>query len=329
MTEPQLAAGNVGEIDRRTYLGGSDIAAILGIDPYGKTPLSCYLAKIGEAQGITDPDKLLFLKRRKRFEEPIVQMLREEFAGNIVAVNARYVDPVHPFMAAELDFEWADENGEIQNGEIKTVSPFAFNENAGWGEQGTDDIPIHYAAQVQWGLGIKSRQTCVVAALAGLDTMAFYRVERDEETIDGMRAAAVDFWTNHVLARVAPAPTTYADALRLYRQKKGRPVELDDQAAAALEDLRLVRQELAALEGDMAELELKVAKAICAAWNVPDDTEPPKDNALLVHNGRTIATWAAGRGAHLDQARLAKEHPELKAAYTVPHYFRAFRFPKT
>ena len=320
---------NVGDIDRRTYIGGSDAAAILGLDPYGKTPLTVYLAKRGELGGVPDPDREKFFRRRKRFEEPIVAMLREEYDGEIVAVNARYVDPEHDFLAAEIDFEWADSDGVIQNGEIKTVSPFAFNEGAGWGEAGTDQVPIHYHAQVMHGLGVTRRNTCILAALAGLDTMVFYRIERDDETIEGMREAAAAFWRGNVLAGVPPEPITMSDALALFRRRNGTPVELDDEAAAAFENLRLIRGEVKALEGDEAETELAVAKAICKAWGVPDDGEPPEDNAVLTHKGRTLGKWARGRGAYLDQKRLALDHPEIKAAYTVPTAFRTFRFSKT
>jgi putative phage-type endonuclease len=320
---------SVGEKDRRTYLGGSDVAAVLGIDPYGKTPLTCYLAKIGELQGTIDAEKKKFLARRKRWESPIVEMLREEFDGKIVAVNQRYVDPEHDFLAAEIDFEWADADGVIQNGEIKTVSPFAFNEGAGWGAAGSDEIPVHYHAQVMHGLMVTGRQTCILAAMAGLDTMVFYRIERDDETISGMREAEVSFWRDHVLAKVPPEPITMSDAMRLFNRRKGRPVELDDEAAEAFENLRLVRDKIKAFEGDQAALELLVAKFVCKAWSV-DETliEVVADNALLTHSGATLGKWAAGKGSHLDQARLASEYPEIKKALTVEHFFRSFRFTK-
>lgn len=331
---------DVGAIDRKAYIGGSDIAALLGLDPYGKTPLTVYLAKIGEREGIIDPDKKKFLERRKRWEGPIVQMLREEFDGEIVSVNGRYVDEAHDFLAAEIDFEWRDADGSIQNGEIKTVSPFAFNERAGWGSAGTDEIPIHYHAQVMHGLGVTGRRTCIVCAMAGLDTMVFYRVDRDEEAIAGMRDVAVRFWRENVEARVPPAPLTMGDVMTLYRRFSGKPVELDDDHAQALQDLRAVREEIAALEGDEAELELKVAKFIAEAWSVElvlersktrvTATLPPEvdDNATLMHNGAILATWAAGRGAHLDQKKLKTDQPDLVREYTVPHYFRSFRFRK-
>lgn len=322
------APQDVGAIDRRTYIGGSDAAAVLGLDPYGKTPLTVYLAKLGESQGITDPEKLKFLARRKRWEGPIVEMLREEFDGKIVATNARYVDQEHGFLAAEIDFEWADGDGVVQNGEIKTVSPFAFNEGAGWGEAGTDEIPVHYHAQVMHGLGVTGRQTCIVAAMAGLDTMVFYRVERDEDTIADMRSAMLAFWNEHVLAKLPPEPITMGDVARLMNRRNGRPVELAAEIAEAFANLREVRQQMKALEGDEAELELKVAKAICAEWGIAEGTEPAADNAILTFEGRTLGTWKKGSGSHLDQARLASEHPEIKKAYTVPHYYRTFRFSR-
>lgn len=319
----------VGDHDRRLYIGGSDAAAILGLDPFGKTPLTVYLAKRGELEtGAPDPEREKFLRRRKRWEEPIVAMLREEYDGEIVAVNRRFIEREHEFLGAEIDFEWRDGNGQLQNGECKTVSPFAFNENAGWGEAGTDQIPVHYAAQVLHGLSVMRRKVCIVAALAGLDTMTFYRVERDEEAIADLRAAEVSFWQNHVLAGVPPEPISLADVGRLWNRRNGRPVEVDEETAGKIEHLRQARGELKAIDGDAKELELDVAKAICKAWGVEEGVEPPEDNAIITLGGRKIATWARGRSTSLDQKGLAAAHPDIKAQFTREHHFRAFRFPK-
>lgn len=330
------------EMDRRTYIGGSDIAAILGVDPYGKTPLTVYQAKRGELEGRMDPEKIRFLQRRKRWEGPIIEMLREEFDGQIVAANQRYPDAEHDFLAAEIDFEWIDGDGNPQNGEIKTVSPFAFNERSGWGEAGTADIPVHYHAQVMFGLGIKradriARTSCVTAAMAGLDSMAFYRVDRDDETIAGIRDIAVRFWNENVLAGVPPEPLDMADVGRLFNKRWGRPVDLDLEAAEAFERLRMVRAQIAALEGDQAEAELEVAKFVCKQWGLAEPAlekdgkvvvDHVKENSALMFDGRVLGTWNAGRGSHLDQKRLAAEKPEIKLEYTVPHFYRTFRFAK-
>ena len=72
------------EPDRRLYLGGSDAAAIMGVGAYGRTPLVCYRAKVGESVEVMDAEKRRFLERRKRWEGPIFEMLREEFDAEIV-----------------------------------------------------------------------------------------------------------------------------------------------------------------------------------------------------------------------------------------------------
>jgi hypothetical protein len=41
-----------------------------------------------------------------------------------------------------------------------------------------------------------------------------------------------------------------------------------------------------------------------------------------------VVTYARTRGAHLDQRRLREEKPEITAAYTNEHFYRALRAAK-
>lgn len=41
------------------------------------------------------------------------------------------------------------------------------NTDAGWGRAGTDRVPLHYAAQVQWGLGILGLERAILTVLHG------------------------------------------------------------------------------------------------------------------------------------------------------------------
>ena len=129
----------VGELDRRTYVGGSRVSAIMGLDPERqgnrKTALTEYLSIIGELEGKPDAERLAFFEWRKEWEPVVVKRLKREFDAQIVSVNQRYRDPVHEFMAAEIDFEWMDETNHpatVENGEIKTVHPLAYTEKQGW-----------------------------------------------------------------------------------------------------------------------------------------------------------------------------------------------------
>ena len=188
--------------NRSKYLGGSDIAAVLGISPY-KTAIDLWLDKITPPR--EDGRNARAKSRGARLEPYIVDMIQEEHGLEIVKRNQRYIDSEVPYFASEIDCETADENVEI-----KTVHPFKSKE---WGELETDQLPLHYVAQVQWGLGITGRDRCRVFALIG-DDLRPYVVERDEETIVAMRERAADFWTRYVLAKLRP-PMDFADSKTL------------------------------------------------------------------------------------------------------------------
>ena len=156
--------------DRTTYIGGSDVASILGVSPW-KSAFALYLEKTGASvEEETPADKAKIFRRGKRWEPIVVEMLVDELRERgheveLVAQNQRYADPTFPFLAAEIDLELLID-GEPTNGEAKTVIPFAAKF---WGEEETDEIPIYYAAQVMHGLMIQPRRRAVVAALTGFD----------------------------------------------------------------------------------------------------------------------------------------------------------------
>ncbi|HWU35440.1 MAG TPA: YqaJ viral recombinase family protein [Methylovorus sp.] len=221
MNAPILA--NI-EHDRQKFIGGSDIAAILGISPY-KSIVDLWLDKTTPPR---EGGQNAAAKRRGTRLEPYIRdMITEEHGLQIVDFNSRYQDEEIPYFASEIDFEYFDaETGQVENGEIKTVHPFKAKE---WGDINTDLLPIHYVAQVQWGLGVKRRNRCKVFALIG-DELKPYQIDRDEETIQAMRARAVEFWTHYVLPKVQP-PLDYQnkDVLetlkRMYPGSDGTVIE--------------------------------------------------------------------------------------------------------
>lgn len=304
---------------RSTYLGSSDIAAVLGVSRW-KTPVQVYLNKTapGWADGDVDPERERRFLRGKLMEPVVRQMAEQEFGLSIAAIGQRYADPEHDFLRAEIDFE-IDEHGLDINCEVKTVHPFA---PAEWGDEGTDEIPTEYAAQVQFGMMVTGRPRCYVFALFGSDNLTRYVVERDETTIAGMRAKAVSFWRDRVLAGVPPEPITYEDAVVLMsRMKRGVRVPASDIAAA------LVRRidELRGFAKDI-EAEQEAAKTNLAAWIVKQCQEsgtPENENVVLTdYAGREFATWNLRRGTFLDQNRLAAEKPDIRLAYTKEHHYR-------
>lgn len=210
---------------RSTYLGASDVAAILGVSRW-KTVVDLWLSKVEPQE---DQTNLVAKRRGQRMEPYILDMIREEYGFIVYNRNHRYVDPEYDFLAAEIDFEATlPDAGVNVNGEIKTVHPFMAKE---WGESESDGVPDYYVAQVQFGLGITGRQSCHVFALIG-DDLRHYVIERDQELIDLLRVKAVEFWREYVLKRVQP-PFDFNDwktlstVKRLYPGTDGRMLDAD------------------------------------------------------------------------------------------------------
>lgn len=267
--------------DRTTFIGGSDAAAILGVSKW-KTPFQLYQEKIGAFVEESSPMRDRVLSRGKRWEPVVVEMLLDELHDRghdveIIARNARYQDPEFPFLACELDLELRIDGEEV-NGEIKTVHPFAAKE---WGEPETDEIPIYYAAQVMHGLMIKPRRRAVVAALIGADDLRIHFIDRDEETIAGMRQREIEFW-QRIQDRNPPDPTDPVDVKWLYQRDGGTAIDADD-------DLVLLCQKLKDLKNDAKNLERQI-ELIAAQIKLRMGTA-----SRLIYRGQTIATWKNNR----------------------------------
>lgn len=342
-------------VDRQKFLGGSDVAAIFKVSPW-KTPYDLFMDKTTPRSDDADLDasRRKFFARRKRQEPVIAEMLADEYGIVVERLSLdadpnRYLDQDHPFLAAEIDFEFrmseavrahfperadfaAIPDGTLLNGEIKTVHPFKASE---WGEQGSEEVPIHYAAQVMHGLGVTRRPAAIVAALFGLDILLCFPVMRDEETIAAMRKAAISFWHDHILANVPPEAVNTDDVVRMYSGYCGKPVDLSTEAHDALLAIEALREREAQLKRDMQEAQWRVAQSVAFNWGVmvaPDKKNAPAldapDDAALLFHGRPVGTWNRQRGVYLDQKRLKQDKPEVIAAYSVEHQYRVFRLKK-
>lgn len=265
-------------IDRSTYLGGADVAAVLGVSPW-MSPFMLYQKKIGAFTEEITPAKQKIFDRGHRWEPIVVEMLVDELRDRgheveVIARNQRYQDAEHPFLAAEIDLELLIDGEEV-NGEAKTVSPFAVKT---WGDEDSDEIPIYYAAQVMHGLMIKPRQRTVIAALTGFDEKPrIHWIERDEEIIAGIRAKEIEFW-ERVQNRTPPDPTEPADVKWLYQRDGGTAVDADNDVWALCQQLKDMKKEAKGLEGRIEMLATKVKARM-------------GDAATLLYQGKPLATW--------------------------------------
>lgn len=298
--------------DRAKYLGGSDIAAVLGLSPW-RTPVQLWKDKTTpRVEGPVSNVK----KRGIRWESVVSEMLVERlvelgYTVEVVAANKRYKDPVYPWMASEIDFE-VKLNGsdEITNVELKTVHPFKTKE---WGDSGSDDLPVWYTAQAMWGLGITGRAGCFVAALFGADELRVFPVAADPETILGMRDRAVNFWVNHVQTGVAPDPTLIGDLDILFpTDSEKNQLLADEELAQRVLRLRAINIELKAREAEYDALEFEIRRTM------QDCTQ------IIMPNGKLAVEWKNKSGSWFDETACKEADPKMAKLYTRKWEKRVF-----
>ncbi len=295
---------SVWQLDRQKYIGSSDTAAIIGISPW-KTQLDVYLDKVQPRVEITDPDKLRVLNRGKRMEPYVIDLLAEETGLEIIRRGERYLDPEHNFLAAEIDAEAA--SGE--NIEIKTVSPFKAKE---WGEEQSDEIPLHYAAQAMHAMMVTGRDICIFGVLIGADDFRLYRIERDDITISAIRHKEVEFW-QRIQDRNPPEPSSVSDIARLFgTADSGAAIEANEQIQADLLALKSLKADAKNLESLIALREERIKLYM-------------GDAAILTMNGTPALTWKEQQSKRFDQAAFKAANPDLYEQFIKSTASRVFR----
>lgn len=316
-------------LDRSLFMGGSDAAAIMGLSPWA-TPVELWMKKTGRAE----PEKVT-PQRQRMFDRghKLEPFIRDMVIGKLedhgvqvelLACNERYVDREHSFMSCEIDFELrltgaveiggalVQFDGEHVNADAKSVTGFASKK---WGEVDTEDVPIEYAAQFMFGLMVTGRRYCLVAALRSFDDVDIFWTVRDDETIAAMRPKLVSFWVDHVQGDTAPDPLVFDDIKHLFPLDNGQPVEATDEIADKVDQLRRVKAQIKTWEETEEALKLEIGEFI-------------SPNALLLHNGREIASWKGQSDTRLDIEAFRADHPALFAQYARTKTIRVLRLKK-
>lgn len=273
--------------DRRKGIGGSDAPAVCGVSPW-RTPLQVYMEKTGQAVEQPETEAM----RWGTALEPLVRQRYADETGRTVVVPGKIlVHPDHSWMLASVDGIAGDRVLEVKTARLPV----------GWGEPGTDEIPDHYAAQVQHYLMVTRLEVADVAVLIGGSDFRIYEVPADREVQDMILDRERVFW-EMVQARTPPDPVSFADVkARFGAASKAARIQATPEVLAALEALKAIKAQ--AKEED--DLKARIMKHLGEA-----DT--------LVDGDRVLATWKAGKPAVRFSATAFKEaHPDLYESFCV------------
>jgi len=276
---------------RRTGIGGSDSAAVLGLNPH-KSPVDVWLDKTGQRNDDLDNEAMHW---GRLLENPI----RQHYAattGRNVAVPADILrSKTVPHILANVD-------GLTDDGRVLEVKTARTDKD--WGEAGTDQIPQHYLLQVQHYMMVTGRNIADVAVLIGGQDYRVYTVKADAELHNLMHVHYQKFW-HQVQQRLMPDPISYEDVQALYgRTSRSVSVEATPEVADALSKLRDRR-----IIHHSYEEEIKHLQAIIMKHMGDADT--------LTIGGRDVLTWRETKPREtLDSKALKEKHPTIYAAFT-------------
>ena len=144
MIERKILSSREEWLKHRSRIGGSDAAAIVGLNPY-KTNTDLYLEKTGQKESPDISDKPYVLYGTKA-EEHLRELFRLDFPQYQVQYfdNNMYLNSKYPFAHASLDGELTDEDGRRGILEIKTTNILQSMQKEKWKYR----IPDNYFIQV-------------------------------------------------------------------------------------------------------------------------------------------------------------------------------------
>jgi putative phage-type endonuclease len=297
--------------NRHEYIGGSDIAVIMGMSRW-KTPLKLWAEK---TQKLPMPD--LSNVEAVQLGVELEQFVADKFAamtGKAVRRSPKvYQHKEFPYMVAHID---RLVTGTDELLECKTCSFFKKDEWDG------EDIPQEYILQVMWYLGITGRKVGYIAVLIGGQSFKYKRIEFDQELFETMVDAAKEFWA---CVKNDTPPAIVADddetLKELWYEHSEKYIELyptderTTEAVNAHEEKIAYLQELKAhiksLQDEQKEIEAHLKDLI-------------KDNEGI-ESPKYIVTWKMQKSSRFDSKLFKQEHPELAEQYTIETTSRVLR----
>lgn len=273
-------------------IGGSEIAAVMGLSPFA-TPLDIWRAKV---LGQNDVEETPAMRAGKRFEPHVLAAYARTLPeGSRVWTPERTVDGYRRCTPDAL----AEANGWQRVVEAKTTIM-----GREWGDEGTDEVPLHYAVQGTWYmdlLGLEEADYPVIIwphQTAMRDVLGLtpaeivvevgirvLKVSYSPTLAAKMRETADRFWNENVLKEIPPAPVDLADAKRLVWAVRGKSVPITEDVARKLLERDRLKAEIKELQDRADAVDLALRNAIGDAEHIVAPDNRPLVTCKVVERG--------------------------------------------
>lgn len=314
---------------RRQGIGGSDAAAVCGLNPYR----SAFEVWVDKTQLHGDDSDMSEAARWGTLLEPIVRQEVEIREGLFIEpVTGLLRHPDHEWMLANIDGaawhgmenetadQWRRRHSSGPEGiyEGKTAN---WRTATAWGDDDQPTVPDAYMVQVQHYLAVTGLSWVVVACLVDGQRLMVRHVQRDEALISHLIDIEADFW-RRVQDHTPPAPDGSRAATEflahLWEAKQGSILTLEhpDPVIELLAQRASHRQ----LAEDATRRAAECENRLKALLGDREEAQHP--------DGRTLFTWRLHERRDLDRQTLRQERPDVWASYVTTTSYRRFHVPK-
>jgi len=248
---------------RKTGIGGSEVAAVIGCHPY-LTAGELALRKRGLLPEPVISNK--HTERGERLEVALVEWVSHRL--EVATVHNRATVRGPGVLLATPDGYEIQGQDKIGIVEAKSPGPNTINR---WTppDQDPEGVPDHYLCQVHWAMGVTGLSQARVAVLLGGDFFV-YTIPFNRDFFDVMAYRAQEFWDRYVTAEETP-PVQGAEDLEWVQKywpknktEKLSPPESMEQARVL--ELRIRDYCGAKILADEATSEAKLARAHLVAY---------------------------------------------------------------
>ena len=314
---------------RRKGIGGSDVAAILGISPW-RTARDLYDDKLGIASAQDDSANWVALEMGHLLEDLVARIFSQKTGYHVFQVKKMFRHPRHPCMLADVDYFVTLPDGNTAILEIKTTN---YNARGHWWDGDTAIVPPYYESQGRHYMAVMDLDRVFFCCLYGNneDEVEIRELHRDRDYEQEMIFLEESFWKEHILARVPPPYT-----------EDGELVLASLQRQFGAGDGTLPQQQLGSAETAILQKYLRYQeqkKALSVQAKEIDQTMKRLQGQIVASMG---ACWTAGcrdaetqylvsypsvRRAMIGKdalERLHRDHPEIYDEYVTVSESRRF-----
>lgn len=280
---------------RKKGIGGSDSAAIVGLDRY-RSPFDVYADKLGLKPEIPDNEAM---RQGRDLEQYVAERFMEATGKKVRRRNAMLQHPEYSFMIADIDRWVIGENAGLECKTTSVLNRAKFSHG---------EFPPRYYVQCMHYMAVTGAERWYLAVLVLNKAFHVFTIERDEAEIQALIAAEKDFWENHVMKQIPPAPDGSESTSEIIKQLFPEARQREEIALFGYESK--IQQYL--------ELDAKVKEFEQERDKLKQELQLAMADAEIGRAQGYVVEWKNQVRQTLDTKKLKSDHAEIYEKYLKP-----------